>query len=694
MKVPTTRFTLRFALAVGMIGLVPCTTPAREPGKRPEVKSAPLAPRRPELPTVEAAASSHPVDRLMAAYWSERGVTPGTVVDDGVFARRVFLDCIGLLPTPAELAEFLADARPDKRERLVDALLADRESYAEHWMSFWNDCLRNDYRGTGFIDGGRKQISDWLYCALANNLPYDQFVRELIDPTPESEGFIKGIIWRGVVNASQVPEVQAAQNVSQVFLGINLKCASCHDSFINEWKLVDAYGLASAFAEQPLEMHRCDRPTGEIAPIKFLYPELGAIDPAASRKDRLGQLAKIMTSPENGRLARTIVNRLWARLLGRGLVEPVDEMDNASWNADLLDWLAVDLADHGYDLKHTLRRILTSRAYQLAPTPASEHIAPDFVFSGPAVRRMSGEQFVDAVSAVTGVWQTSPATMLRLPGPSADDAPTGTQADEQHSFLRFSSGVIDTGLLEVDVDVTGARSLWLVVRDGRLGGNSDWADWAEPKLLVDGNSANLTDLNWRTATTGYGQVQINKNAVGNPLRLVGAEVAFGIGTHANSVIVYELPAGSTRFTAKVGPDREAVEQNQGGHEMEFFVLTDVAARAVTSAADPLMVALGRPNREQVLTHRSSFATTLQALELTNGPTLDQVLARGAAGWMAERHESSSELVEAIYLRGLGRRPAQAELTEALDLVGSPASLEGVEDLMWTLFMLPEFQLIF
>ena len=233
--------------------------------------------------------------------------------------------------------------------------------------------------------------------------PTIEFVRELIDPKPESAGFIRGIVWRGVVNASQVPAMQAAQNVSQVFMGINLKCASCHDSFINDWTLNDSYGLAGIFSDTPLEVHRCDKPTGKFAPLKFLYPELGAIDPKAPRPERLAQLAKAITSPDDGRLSRTIVNRLWARMLGRGLVEPVDDMDQPSWNSDLLDWLASDLADHHFDLKRTLEVICTSRAYQMRSVGAPSPAQSGFVFHGPIVQRMTAEQFVDAVSAVTGV---------------------------------------------------------------------------------------------------------------------------------------------------------------------------------------------------------------------------------------------------------------------------------------------------
>ena len=140
-------------------------------------------------------------------------VQPPQPLDDAAFIRRVYLDVIGLLPAPEELDAFLKDRAPDKRARLVRRLLDDKRAYADHWLTFWNDLLRNDYEGTGYIDGGRKQITAWLYQSLLDNKPYDRFVRELISPRPESEGFIKGIKWRGRVNASQVREVQFSQNV-------------------------------------------------------------------------------------------------------------------------------------------------------------------------------------------------------------------------------------------------------------------------------------------------------------------------------------------------------------------------------------------------------------------------------------------------------------------------------------------------
>src|SRR4051812_23350889 len=154
-------------------------------------------------------AEGHPVDRLLAPYFAEHHFTPPAVIDDAHFARRAYLDAIGLLPTPEQLEVFVKDPAPDKRAKLVHQLLTDNRGYADHWLSFWNDLLRNDYKGTGFIDGGRRQISEWLYDALLTNKRYDRFVAELVTPDDKSLGFSAGIIWRGTVPAAMAPPMQA-----------------------------------------------------------------------------------------------------------------------------------------------------------------------------------------------------------------------------------------------------------------------------------------------------------------------------------------------------------------------------------------------------------------------------------------------------------------------------------------------------
>ncbi|NNJ25781.1 PSD1 and planctomycete cytochrome C domain-containing protein [Alienimonas chondri] len=386
-----------------------------EPGYEP-----PLRPRRVALPPA-VDGRTHPIDRLIDG----AGVPASEPADDATFLRRASLDLVGLLPTADQAEAFLADPSPDKRERLVDDLLAREIDYADHWLTFWNDLLRNDYAGTGFITKGRTQISGWLYRALRENKPYDAMVRELVAPADDgSAGFINGIEWRGTVSAGQTLPIQFSQSVSQSLLGINMKCASCHDSFIDRWTLADAYGLAAIYSEKPLELYRCDQPTGRMAGPAWPFPEIGQVDGDAPRDERLRQLGDLLTHPENGRVPRTIVNRLWAQLMGRGIVHPLDAMQTEPWNADLLDWLAADFQDHGYDLKRTLRLIATSEAYRSRSLRLeSDAPLPEAGSAVPLVKRLTAEHFVDAVWQLTG---TAPveydAPVDRRPAPEDEPA--------------------------------------------------------------------------------------------------------------------------------------------------------------------------------------------------------------------------------------------------------------------------------
>ncbi|MEM6916245.1 MAG: DUF1549 domain-containing protein, partial [Verrucomicrobiota bacterium] len=363
----------------------------------------PFQPRRPEIPA-PVAGRDHPIDRIVDHYLVTENQERPAPIDDSLFLRRVSLDLTGLLPTADRVRTFLSDPSPTKRIDLIDELLADEIAYTEHWLTFWNDLLRNDYDGTGFITGGRSQISEWLYQSLQTNKAFDTMIRELIaPPDPGSAGFINGIQWRGTVSAGQTLPIQFSQSLSQSFLGINMKCASCHDSFLDRWTLDDAYGLAAIYSDEPIELHRCDKPTGESAAAAWLFPEIGNIDAGAPKETRLEQLAHLMTHPENGRVPRTIVNRLWGQLMGRGIVHPLDAMQTEPWNEDLLDWLAADFQDHGYDLKHTLRLIATSSAYQSRTTTHEDSDEGDGdIFDGPRAKRLSAEQFLDAIWKITG----------------------------------------------------------------------------------------------------------------------------------------------------------------------------------------------------------------------------------------------------------------------------------------------------
>ncbi|MEC3879632.1 DUF1549 domain-containing protein [Parapedobacter sp. 10938] len=420
---------------------------------------APLEPRRPELPAI-ANGLENPIDRWVNAYFGNNQLTWPDAVDDRVFLRRIYFDLIGLPPTPQELREFQEDRHPDKRAQVAAELLGRNADYALHWTTFWNDLLRNDYTGPGYITNGRFNISDWLYRSLADNKPYDQFVKELLNPDESSKGFIKGIAWRGAVNSSQTTAMQAAQNVSQALLGVNLKCASCHDSFVSDWKLDDAYAFANIFSDTTLAIARCDIPTGQMADTRLLWPELGNITKNGSVKEKSRELATLLTQPENGRLYRTLVNRIWAQLMGRGIVAPTDEMDNEPWSQDLLDWLAVHFVDNAYDVKHLLYLITTSETYQLPSVAIADPATinkPDFVFTGALKRKLTAEQYADAVSTIVHPLYPTASLMYNPEGDT-------TSFEESHSFVRAA-------LVQNDPFLTAlgrpSRENIISVRDGQ-----------------------------------------------------------------------------------------------------------------------------------------------------------------------------------------------------------------------------------
>lgn len=514
-------------------------------GKQKSIyRVAALEPRTPALPAATGDIVQ-PVDRLVNAYFQKNKIEWKPAVNDRIYIRRVYLDIIGLLPPPEKVEAFVADERQDKRQLLAKELLNRNDDYAQHWMSFWNDALRNDYSGTGYITGGRFDITKWLYASLEVNKPYNWFVKELISPTKESAGFIKGIKWRGTINSSQRTEMQAAQNVSQVFLGLNLKCASCHDSFISDWKLADSYAFANIFADTLLEINRCDKPTGKIAGTKMLFPELGEISVNASTEKRLRELADFLVQPKDGRLYRTAVNRIWAQLMGRGIVEPVDMMDNMPWSEDLLDWLASDFVANGYDMKKLIYTIVTSKTYQLPSSSvkeASDIMANNYKFTGMVRRRLTAEQFSDAIS------------------------------------------------------------------------------------------------------TAF-----------NPM-------------YADSAVVYKLLPGDIK--TRLPFPRAAFVKN-----------------------DPFQTSLGRPNRETVSTSRTSQANLLQALELTNGSKFTTTLKQGSKVWKA-KYPTSDSLVTALYQKALGRTPLEKELAAARKILGPVPNEESIQDLVWAIALVPEFQLIY
>ena len=651
---------------------------------------SPIEPKQPPLPEN---AESNPIDRFTSVYFARHGMTFGTSVSDSLFARRVFLDLWGLPPTPAQLNKFLSDHDPHRREHLIDQLLSDSNMYSQNWISWWNDLLRNDM-GVNY-QGDRKSITPWLIGALSHNEPYDQMISDLVNPKKQGDpdGFLVGVNWRGTVNASQTPYMQAAQNTAQVFLGINLKCASCHDSFINRYKLRESYGMAALFSEQSkLELVRCDAKTGKFTGPALLYPQLGSVAEDASLEERHAAAARFFTDKRNGRVPRTIVNRFWQHLMGRGLVEPVDEMDAEPWYPDLLDWLASDFAAHGSDLHYLLREILTSRTYQMPAVVAPDQAQKDYVFRGPLVRRLSAEQFIDTVSAITGEWPSverdkqasfvrdwevkSSPLALALGRPIRDQVFTTrdnrastfqalelVNGDTLETMMRrgaqrllaqlppapenlFDSGRLRKGAVSFDIDITGLKQLWLLTEDaGSYDPSRTVAGWADVELAGPKGSRKLTELE----TLSKFQKQ--------PIRATDAEPVDAVVVPLGAKLLFPLnDLGFTRIRGRVLIDERSEPSDVGG-SVRFFIFGQ--------EPDPqrLVKVEGQPP--------VAFAPPVNSID---------------------------EAIGRLYMHLLCRKPSPKEADVARTFFSDGSNKPklnpaGLEDLMWSLLMHPEFQYV-
>ena len=673
----------------------------------------PLKPRAVTLPPA-VAGREHPVDRIVDAYLARNNLARPPIASDSTFLRRAHLDLIGLLPTAEEVEAFLRDPSPDKRKRLVETLLARDTDYAEHWLSFWNDLLRNDYGGTGFITGGRRQISQWLHEALLSNKPFDQFARELIAPAgDESRGFIDGIKWRGEVSAGQTVEIQFAQSLGQSFLGLNLKCASCHDSFVDRWKLDEAYGLAAIYAEKPLEVNRCDKPLGRTARAAWLFPELGNVDPAAPRPERLRQLAALMTHPENGRFTRTLVNRLWHRLLGHGIVHPLDAMQSEPWSADLLDALANHFQQTGYDVKRTLAFLATSQIYQARGEVLREDAGP-YAFRGPRAKRLSAEQFVDAVWQLTGTApQKMDAPVFRAkPDPAAagtlplagqwiwgEPPPNAKARPEGGSFLFRTDWKLAAEPVSGAAILTGGDGFTLFLNGRKITG-SESGDHVAAIPLHDKLKAGSNQVVILAQHAGRGrpagvyfqaEVRLSDGTVAtlqsdaawqfSPGGNAGREGRLGaLPKNVQPAVVVEALPARAGILAQQGPALLAQGRGNDGRMI----------RASLVKSDFLMRSLGRPNRDQIVSMRPEALTTLEALDLANGQTLTRALEQGAGRLAAQSWASPGALITHLYLRTLARPPSPGELRAAAELLGPQPAAPAIADLLWALLMQPEF----
>lgn len=382
------------------------------------------------------------IDRHIHAKLKQLHMAPSELCSDSVFLRRVYLDTIGVLPSVDETRAFLDDRRPDRRARVIDHLL-ERPEFADIWALKWSDLLRNEEKT---LDRkGMEAFHQWIRQSILQGKPLNEFAREVLAARGSTYSHPPANFYRALRDPASRAEAAA-----QVFLGLRMQCARCHNHPFDRWTQDDYYSTAAFFSRVEyhiVENQRRDRfdkhefvgeqvvwpaRTGDIThprsgatvPPRFLGAPPGA---AVTDADRLHAFADWVARPDNPFFARAQANRIWYHLMGRGLVDPIDDFraSNPPVNGPLLDALAADLVRSGFNLRHLVRTILLSRTYQLSAVPNDTNRDDDTNFSRALVRPLQAEQLLDALVSVT----EAPVKF--------NDLPLGTRAGQLAGLRQY-----------------------------------------------------------------------------------------------------------------------------------------------------------------------------------------------------------------------------------------------------------------
>jgi hypothetical protein len=382
------------------------------------------------------------IDRHVFAKLKMMNIQPSELCSDHEFVRRAYLDLCAVLPTPLETRKFLADADKNKRVKLIETLL-ERPEFLDFWTMKWMDVLRGSQRI--LQPKGAQAYQKWFREHLQKNTPFDQVVRELLTATGSTFEVGPANFYRAVRNPEEIAETTA-----QLFFGIRMQCSKCHNHPFERWTQDDYYSLAAFFSKvshkgagkEPFKNKGSETiyldPKGEVKHLRTGRPAfprfLGGADLVfvPKEKDRRATLADWATSKSNPFFARSVVNRTWYHLLGRGIVDPVDDFrdSNPPANAALLDALARDFVEHDFDVKHLIRTIMASRTYQLSALGNDFNKTDTKYFSHTITRLLSAEQLLDALSQVTEVPEKFPGFV------EGTRAVNLAGADIEHPFLK------------------------------------------------------------------------------------------------------------------------------------------------------------------------------------------------------------------------------------------------------------------
>ena len=665
-------------------------------------------------PLKAADAVSEKIDRLVEDSYLKQKVTPNAPASEEVIARRLYLDIVGRIPTQDEVRAFTESADPAKRSVLIDQLLAS-DGYVSHWYNWWSDILRVQ---TGGRDESGTAYAEWIKKSLKTNLPYDQFVKEMITA--------KGFVWDNgavgyYVRDAGMP-LDNMSNTAQIFLGTRLVCAQCHNHPFDKWTQKDYYQMAAytygvdaeinprsvyrRLAEQEMKAGRRLEPGGQRAmnkliedilePLKYgvqeterpiklpmdykyddakpgEYVKAKTIfgDKASASRDPRGHYAEWLTSPENPRFSMVIANRLWKRTMGMGLIEPVDDFkdETSASNPMLMKFLADQMVNMEFDTKRMLRTIYNTKTWQREATRTEVPEDQPYYFQGPLLRRMTAEQIWDSLCALT-----IPNPDQRTRGDGYRKKLDGMKDEAEQLKACSPQSIVTIARKYADLDMELEKKIRLArgrLTEARSEGENE--DTKAAQKALNGLNEERDNLALKAR----------------------AELIAGESGKSKAGFVSALKPAMAPKPAMMDEKAKAAEMGTGGGEQwkgygdEFFRASELSSPAPNGH---FLREFGQSNRE-VIENSSKEASVSQALNLMNGPlfsklTMDNTILMQRFRGAKDDEGRTNAIWQSIY----GRKPTDPERAIVRETL-SEKKQEGWKTIIWALLNSREFVFI-
>ena len=624
------------------------------------------------------------IDKFVHQKLNKLRIIPSEVCSDEVFLRRVYLDIVGVLPNKEEHSRFLGSADPKKREKLVDELL-NRKEFVEIWVMKWAELLT--IRTTQQISyKAMLRYYNWLQNKIANNVPMDVMVQELL-------GSNGGTFTNAATNyyQNETNTLKVSENVAQVFMGMRIQCAQCHNHPFDRWTMDDYYSFGAFFSqigrkrgEDPREIIVFNSGGGEVKHLvggRVMKPKfLGGDVPDVSGKDRRVVMANWLASAENPYFARNLANIVWAHFMGRGIIEPVDDVrvSNPAVNEELLSEMASRFTSYNYDFKKLVRDICTSRTYQLS-TQTNESNATDFSnFSHGALRRIRAEVLYDAISQVTETKDKFPG--LPLGARAVQIANGNTSSYFLTTFGRAKRESVCS--CEVKMEPNLSQALHLIngsTANSKIqGGKLVERRLSETRTAVDAaNQVKATAVKAQeTATKNLTVVQEKVKQAQQTAQNTEKQLA-------DATKAQQDAAGKQKQAAEAAQKDPANKDLKTAADQAAKTAGDLETKRKTVAED---LAKAKKQLATVTAEQAAASKVKQAADVMVAKSDEQIKIFSAQA-------NPQHVVEELYVRCLSRKPTPSEIKSFTEILGATkveSQQQVLEDIFWALLNSQEF----